>query len=133
MGWAVGGRFKREGIYVYLWLIHVDVWKKPIQYCKPIIPLLKVNTLKIIVKALEWGDNPHFGFLQFFTFKVFTIIHIYKISFFKNSMRLEAITKLDDLLICLNFDSIMIKCCDRNTWFALRRGKQKYHSAKHSV
>ena len=27
MGW--GGRFKREGTYVYLWLSHVDVWQKP--------------------------------------------------------------------------------------------------------
>ena len=28
-GW-VGGRFKREGIYVYsLWLIHLVVWQKP--------------------------------------------------------------------------------------------------------
>ena len=24
-GWEMGGRFKREGIYVYLWLIHVEV------------------------------------------------------------------------------------------------------------
>ena len=27
-GWngrEIGGRFKREGIYVYLWLIHVEV------------------------------------------------------------------------------------------------------------
>ena len=24
------GRFKREGTYVYLWLIHVDVWQEPI-------------------------------------------------------------------------------------------------------
>ena len=23
----------REGTYVYLWLIHVDVWQKPTQYC----------------------------------------------------------------------------------------------------
>ena len=27
VGW--GGRFKREGTYVYLWLSHVDVWQKP--------------------------------------------------------------------------------------------------------
>ena len=33
MGWAVGGGFKREGTYVYLWLIHVGVWQKPSQYC----------------------------------------------------------------------------------------------------
>ena len=26
-GWEVGGRFKREGTYVYRWLIHVDVWQ----------------------------------------------------------------------------------------------------------
>ena len=40
----VGGRFKREGTYVHLWLIHVDVWQKPIQYCKAIILQLKINT-----------------------------------------------------------------------------------------
>ena len=25
MGRQMGGRFKREGIYVYLWLIHIEV------------------------------------------------------------------------------------------------------------
>jgi len=25
MGREMGGKFKREGIYVYLWLIHVEV------------------------------------------------------------------------------------------------------------
>ena len=25
MGWEMGGRFKREGIYVYLWQIHTEV------------------------------------------------------------------------------------------------------------
>ena len=29
------------GTHVYLWLIHVDVWKKPSQYCKVIILQLK--------------------------------------------------------------------------------------------
>ena len=29
MGREVAGRFKREGTYVYPWLIHVDVWQKP--------------------------------------------------------------------------------------------------------
>ena len=41
MGREVGGRFKREGTYAYLWLIHVDVWQKPAQYCKAIILQLK--------------------------------------------------------------------------------------------
>ena len=40
-----GGRFKREGTYVYLWLIHVDAWKKPTQFCKAVIFQLKINTL----------------------------------------------------------------------------------------
>ena len=32
--------------YVYLWLIHVDVWQKPTQYCKAIILQLKINFKK---------------------------------------------------------------------------------------
>ena len=43
MGWEVRGRFKREGPYVYLWLIHIDVRQKPTQYCKAIILQLKIN------------------------------------------------------------------------------------------
>ena len=46
MQWKVGGRFKREGTYVYLWLIHVDAWQKPTQYCKAIILQLKINKIK---------------------------------------------------------------------------------------
>ena len=40
----MGGTFKREGIYVYLWLIHADMWQRPTQYCKAIILKLKINT-----------------------------------------------------------------------------------------
>ena len=46
MGWEVGGRAKREGTYVYLWLIDVDAWQKPTQYCKAIILQLKLNKFK---------------------------------------------------------------------------------------
>ena len=35
--------FKREGAYVYCWLIHADVWQKPTQYCKAIILQLQIN------------------------------------------------------------------------------------------
>ena len=42
-GWEADGRYKREGTCVYLWLIHVDVWQKPTQYCKAIILQLKIN------------------------------------------------------------------------------------------
>ena len=40
MGQETGGRFKREGIYVYLWLIHVEVWQKT-KFCKAVILQLK--------------------------------------------------------------------------------------------
>ena len=46
MGWEWGGRFQRKGIYVYLWLIHVNIWQKPTQYCKATIIQLKINICK---------------------------------------------------------------------------------------
>ena len=46
MGREVGGRFRREGTYVYQWLMHVDLWQKPIQCCKAIILPLKIFFLK---------------------------------------------------------------------------------------
>ena len=36
-GGGLGGRRKREGACVYLWLIHIDVWEKPTQQCKEIM------------------------------------------------------------------------------------------------
>ena len=47
MGREVGGRVKKEGTYVCLWLSHADVWQKPTQYCKAIILQLKIKFLKI--------------------------------------------------------------------------------------
>ena len=44
-GWEGGGKFKREGTYGYLCLIHAAIWQKPTQYCKAIIQL-KINDLK---------------------------------------------------------------------------------------
>ena len=45
----MGGKFKRERTYVYLWLIHVAVWQKPKQYCKAIT--LQVKMISKIYKA----------------------------------------------------------------------------------
>ena len=45
MRWEVGGKFKKKGTYVYLWLIHVAVWQKPTQYCKAIIIQVKINKI----------------------------------------------------------------------------------------
>ena len=34
MGRETGVGFTRGQTYVYLWLIHVEVWQKPTQYCE---------------------------------------------------------------------------------------------------
>ena len=47
----VEGRFKREGTYAYPWLIHIDLWQKPSQYCEVIILQLKIKYLKIKMVA----------------------------------------------------------------------------------
>jgi len=52
--WEVEGRFKREGTYVYLWLIYVNVWQKPIQYCKAIILQLKINLKNDYYRVIVW-------------------------------------------------------------------------------
>ena len=46
MGWEMGGMFKREVTFVYLLLIHVDVWQKLTQYCKAIILQLKKKRIQ---------------------------------------------------------------------------------------
>ena len=46
MGREMGGRFKREGACLYLWLIHVEVWQKTTKLCKAITLQLKYNYIK---------------------------------------------------------------------------------------
>ena len=41
VGWGGIGSFKREGIYVYLWLIHANVSQKTTKFYKAIILQLK--------------------------------------------------------------------------------------------
>ena len=38
-----GREAQKEGIYVYLWLIHVEVWQKTTKFCKAVILPLKNN------------------------------------------------------------------------------------------
>ena len=64
-GWEVGWKFKKEGTYVHLWLIYVDVWQKPTQHYKAILKYafqLKINNflkknnffmIRVIVHILE--------------------------------------------------------------------------------
>ena len=57
IGWR--GRWERElgwGIHINPWLIHVNVWQKPLQYCKVIsLQLIKTNGKK------KWILNEHKG------------------------------------------------------------------------
>ena len=59
MGWEKGRGFRREGTYVYLWLIHVDVWQRPKKYYKVITLQLKKKKEYIgyLVSPLP-GKNP---------------------------------------------------------------------------
>jgi len=43
MRWDGGEKLKREGIYVYLQLIHIVIQQKPTQHCKETILQLKIN------------------------------------------------------------------------------------------
>ena len=45
--------FKREGTYVYQWLILVDVRQKPTQYCKAIIFQLKINKTCLLAQPVK--------------------------------------------------------------------------------
>ena len=50
----MGGRFKRDGLYVYLWLIHVEVWQKTTKFCKAIIFQLKNKQIFFKKKIIEF-------------------------------------------------------------------------------
>ena len=46
------------GTHVNPWLIHVNVWQKPLQYCKVIsLQLIKINEKKIIKYWLKTANN----------------------------------------------------------------------------
>ena len=49
------GRFKKEGIYVDLWLIIV-VWQKSAQHCKAIIIQSKINFLKKLLPFILYQE-----------------------------------------------------------------------------
>ena len=40
-----GRKSQEGGLCTYLYLIDVDVWQRPTQYCKAMILLLKINKL----------------------------------------------------------------------------------------
>ena len=53
MGWEMGGEFRTEG-HVYLWLIRVDVWQRPTEYCRTIV----LQSLHFILYfSIVYNDN----------------------------------------------------------------------------
>ena len=68
MGWGVrweGG--SGWGTHVNPWLIHVNVWQKPLQYCKVVsLQLIKINEKKNkIIESTEITSQVVIFFLQF--------------------------------------------------------------------
>ena len=59
MGW--GGRWEGGlgwGTHVNPWLIHVNVWQNPLQYCKVIsLQLIKINKKKWVEKQKKRNNN----------------------------------------------------------------------------
>ena len=58
MGW--GGRWEGGsgwGTHVHPWLIHVNVWQKPPQYCKVISLQLKFKKIEIKKLHTREGDG----------------------------------------------------------------------------
>ena len=53
-GWWEGG--SGRGAHVHPWLIHVNVWQKPLQYCK--VTSLLLNKLKKKKKKEYWSGLP---------------------------------------------------------------------------
>ena len=64
MGWEVEERFKRKETYVYLWLVHADVWQKPTQHCKAIILQLKINKSRLVEGIFVYIQLIHFAVQQ---------------------------------------------------------------------
>ena len=59
--WGMGGGFRRQGTFVYLWLIHVVVWQRPAQYCRAVVLLKKKKKLthlkKTAVHRHKWAGG----------------------------------------------------------------------------
>ena len=83
MGW--GGRLEGASewrTHVHPWLIHVNVWQKPLQYCK-VISLQFKKILKILPKYLFVANVMSFWFisfvcaLAFFCFRKFSVPFVF--------------------------------------------------------
>ena len=59
-----------EGTHVNPWLIHVNVWQKPLQYCKVIsLQLIKINEKKSLMRKPACSCLPQLYLLSAQTWK----------------------------------------------------------------
>ena len=79
MGW--GGRWEGSsgwGMHLHLWLIHVNVWQKPLQYCKVIsLQLIKIIGRKTNKKYLVLDSIVFFYLL----YKIYVYTHMTSLLF----------------------------------------------------
>ena len=74
----VQGRFFTLLIHPYQWLIHVDVWQKPTQFCRAIILQLKINKFNYFKKRVgghqpeRWKDGNYLA-VQWLELHVLTV------------------------------------------------------------
>ena len=54
-GWDGEGSHQDSGwrTHVHPWLIHVNIWQKPVQYCKVTSLQLKIKTKKLLIFLLK--------------------------------------------------------------------------------
>ena len=78
------GLKKKGGIYVYLWLTHVEVWQKTTKFCKAIILTLKKKNLCIFPESLKLLCNILWGELE-----VRSHIHSWKDVFHKMCLKIQ--------------------------------------------
>ena len=78
MGW--GGRWEGGsgwGTHVHPWLIHVNVWQKPLQYCKIIsLQLIKIKKKQTNKSKLKF-PNYHLGLLLVLFLYLFLMSYFY--------------------------------------------------------
>jgi len=61
---------------LYLWLIHVDIWKKPTQYCKAIILELKIKNKWAFFKKITEKKLIILSSKNFCIFRLYDILPV---------------------------------------------------------
>ena len=62
-GWEVGGRFKKEWVYVYLWLIHVMYGRNQYNILKQLSSNEKENMMQLTIMSYCIAQGTIFNIL----------------------------------------------------------------------